>query len=220
MALQTNVYDLEGKVSGKITLPKEFFGAKIKGVLLAQAVRVYLSNQRRARAHARTRGEVSGSTRKIYRQKGTGKARHGDIKAPVFVGGGKAHGPTGEQNYRKDMSKKMRQAALVNALSSKMKDDQILVLDELGGIKGKTRQLLKVLENLPIKKEGKRKFLLVLFQRVENISRAAKNIQNLKLAEVKNLNVYQVLNGGTLLFTKEAVNALNNEKHSGKADNN
>src|SRR3989344_7204583 len=115
-SLTVPVYEISGKEKGSLSLPKEAFSVDVNKALLAQAVRVYQSNQRQGTASTKTRGEVVGSTRKIYRQKGTGRARHGDIKAPIFVGGGVAHGPK-SANYRKSISQKMRRIALLGALS-------------------------------------------------------------------------------------------------------
>ena len=113
---KVDLYNIKGEKEGKVTLPKEIFETKINKPLLSQAVRVYLANQRDARARAKTRAQVKGSNRKIYRQKGTGGARHGDNKAPIFVGGGKAHPPKGI-NRRLSLPKKMKQLALKSALS-------------------------------------------------------------------------------------------------------
>ena len=208
MPLTTNLYNFEGKTEEKITLPKEFFGAEINNQLLAQSVRVYLSNQRKAKAQAKTRGEVIGSTRKIYRQKGTGKARHGDLKAPIFVGGGKAHGPTGEQNYKQSLSQKMRQVALASALSSKFNHNQFYCFDGTEKIKGKTKEIEKLVRSLPANPK-KDKFLLVLPARSETIKRAVRNYERFSITDVKNLSVYQILNCGILVFTKEALKNLN-----------
>ncbi|PIU03238.1 50S ribosomal protein L4 [Candidatus Shapirobacteria bacterium CG08_land_8_20_14_0_20_39_18] len=204
MALTTDIYNLEGKTEEKLTFPKEFFGAKINPALMAQAVRVYLSNQRSASAHAKTRGEVIGSTRKIYRQKGTGKARHGDIKAPVFVGGGKAHGPTGSQNYQLIMTKKMRLLALKSALSQMLTDKKIIGVTDLEKTKGKVKPVGKLIEI--IKKETKsKKFLFVLPAKSSELKRTIANLDGVTVAEIRNLSPYQVLTAGIILITPEAL---------------
>lgn len=202
MALTADIYNLEGKTEEKLTFPKEYFGAKINPALMAQAVRVYLSNQRTASAHAKTRGEVVGSTRKIYRQKGTGKARHGDIKAPVFVGGGKAHGPTGGQNYQLIMTKKMRQLALKSALSQMLADKKIIGVIDLEKSKGKVKPIAKLIEILA-KETKSKKFLLVLPDKSKALKKTVGNLKNLTIAEFKNLSAYQVLNAGLILIAKE-----------------
>lgn len=178
---------------------------------MAQAVRVYLSNQRKAGAKAKTRAEVSGSGRKIWRQKGTGRARHGDRYAPIFVGGGVAHGPTGSENYRLKMSKQMRQQALFSALTSKFKDGEIIVVKDLAKIEPKTKEMEKIMKNLKLKMKNdkvKLKILVVLPEVVENVMRAARNIKGVRLVQANMLNTYDVLNGGKLIFMKESIDKL------------
>lgn len=198
-----DVYNTKGEKKGKIQLPKEIFGAKINEQLMAQAVRVYLANQRKARPKTKARGEVAGSGRKIYRQKGTGRARHGDRYAPIFVGGGIAHGPRGGVKRLK-MSKKMRRLALYSALTSKLKEKNLIVIEGLEKIKPKTKEMAKIIQNLKL--EGK--ILLVLPEKIENVIRAARNIANLKLRQANILNTYKVLNGGKLILTKPSIKKL------------
>lgn len=212
-----DVYDTKGKKTGKIQLPKEIFGAKINEQLMTQAVRVYLANQRRAGAKTKTRGEVIGSGRKIYRQKGTGRARHGDRYAPIFVGGGRAHGPTGRENWQLKIAKKMKRRALFSALTSKLKEKNLIIIEGLEKIKPKTKIMTKVLAiitnrrlgNAKAQKEKKtQKILLVLPEKIENVIRAAKNIAGVKLTQANLLNAYEVLNGGKLIVTKDSIKVL------------
>lgn len=214
---KVDLLTITGRKSGKIDLPKEIFAAKINEQLMTQAVRVYLANQRKAKAKVKTRGEVRGSRRKIWRQKGTGRARHGDRYAPIFVGGGRAHGPTGEEKYQLKMSKKMRRQALFSALTSKFKEGEILVVKGLEKVKPKTKEMVGVLARVTnrklatakAQKEAKtQKILLVLPEVVENVMRAARNIKEVSLAQVSLLNTYQVLNGGKLILMKESVDKL------------
>ena len=210
--MQTNVYDIHGKVSGKVKLPESLFGAKENPALIAQAVRVYLANQRKAQAKTKRRGEVRGSTRKIYRQKGTGRARHGDRYAPIFVGGGMAHGPRGDQNWKKTLSKKMRRQALASTLSGQYKDGQIVVVEGLEKAKGQTKEMVKILAAIlklkSAEKKKKLKVLLVFPKERENILRAARNIAGVRTSLPQLLNTYMVLNGGKIIFTKEAIKIL------------
>lgn len=213
-----DVYNTKGKKTGKVQLPKEIFGAKINEQLMAQAVRVYLANQRKARAKTKTRGEVIGSGRKIYRQKGTGRARHADRYAPIFVGGGVAHGPTGKENYKLKMPKKMRRKALFSALTSKLKEKAIIVVEGLEKIEPKTKEMVKIMQSLTRLTDGqeikiqngklKEKISLVLPQPIEGVVRAARNIAGLKLRQVSLLNAYEVLNGGKIILTKESIKTL------------
>jgi large subunit ribosomal protein L4 len=123
--LKVDVYNHKGEKTGSLSLPKEIFGQKINNKLLAQAVRVYRGRKRKASAKTKSRSEVVASKRKIWRQKGTGRARHGSRNAPIFVKGGVAHGPTGKQNFTKKLSKKMKKAALKSALATKAGDKKI-----------------------------------------------------------------------------------------------
>jgi len=201
---KVDVYTLSGTKSGQIELPKEIFAAKINESLMAQAVRVYLGNQRKALAKTKRRGEIALTTAKWFRQKGTGRARHGARSAPIFVGGGVAHGPSGEQNYHLKMPKKMKKQALFSALSSKFKNNEVMVIKDLAKIEPKTKKMKTVLEKLV--KDGKA--TLVLSEKLENVFRAARNLKGLNLRQTNQLNVYEILNGGHLLFMKEAIEKL------------
>lgn len=208
---KADLYLSTGKKSGQISLPKEIFGVKVNKPLMAQAVRVYLSNQRRAGARAKNRGEVSGSRRKIWRQKGLGRARHGDRYAPIFVGGGKAHGPDGLQNYQLKLSKKMRRLALFSALTSKLKKGEIIFVKDLAKIEPKTKIMAGILEKLfqGAKWEGKKqKATLVLPSVRENLIRSGKNIKDLGLVQAKLLHPYQILNGGKIIILEESLKVM------------
>lgn len=201
---KVNVLATNGKKVGTVKLPKEIFGVEVNKDLIALAVRVYLANQRKARAKTKRRGEVVGSRRKIWRQKGTGRARHGDRYAPIFVGGGVAHGPTGREDWKLKLSKKMRCKALFSALTSKLKEGEIIVVAGLEKVKPKTKEMAKVLQRLT----QSRKLTVILPKRTENVIRAARNIKGVSLAQANLLNTYEVLNGGTLIFMKESVDKL------------
>src|ERR1035437_1581049 len=136
--LKQSVYDLKGVVSGSIELPAEIFGAKINKTLMTQAVRVYLANKRRGTLSTKSRGDVKISTRKIYRQKGTGRARHGAASAPIFVGGGVAFGPR-PRDYSLKLNQKARRLALFSALTTKLKNGEIKIVKGLEKIEPKTK---------------------------------------------------------------------------------
>jgi large subunit ribosomal protein L4 len=212
--LETEVYDVSGKVVEKISLPKEIFEARVNTSLVAQAVRVYLANQRLGTASTKTRGQVSGSTRKIYRQKGTGRARHGDIKAPIFIGGGIAHGPH-PHDYNLTMPQKMRKMALYGVITDKFKNDRIKVIRGLENMPLKTKAMLEILKVLGyIDKKDKKKstVLLVIPHKMENIYLAGRNLKCLMVIEVGQLNTYEVLTRQNLLFAKEAIDKLSGQK--------
>ncbi|PIZ46561.1 50S ribosomal protein L4 [Candidatus Woesebacteria bacterium CG_4_10_14_0_2_um_filter_39_14] len=201
---KVDLYTLSGTKSGQMELPKEIFAAKINEPLMAQAVRVYLSNQRKAQAKVKSRGEIAKTSAKWFRQKGTGRARHGARSAPIFVGGGVAHGPTGEQNYQLKMPKKMKKQALFSALTSKFKTNEVLVIKDLAKIEPKTKKMKTILEKLA--KDNKA--TIILSEKLENVARAARNLKGLNLSQANQLNPYEVLNGGQLIFMKEAVEKL------------
>jgi len=196
--LSVSVYGVDGKVSGKILLPRELFGAKVNNALLAQSVRVYLANQREGGARAKTRGEVEGSTRKIYRQKGTGKARHGSIRAPIFVGGGVVFGPV-TRDYHLKLNKSMKRAALFSALSARVSDTS--VIDGLEAIEPKTKNVAAMLSAM-----GKtEKVLLVVGEYSEKLIRSARNIRYLDIINAKNLHPYALLVHKQIIFTKKSL---------------
>jgi len=211
--LTVDVYNTKGEKSGKLRLPKAVFGAKVNAPLMAQAVRVYLANQRQAPAKTKHRDEVAYSTRKLYRQKGTGRARHGAKSAPIFVKGGVTHGPEGVENFKLKLSQKMRRAALYSALSDKFKAKEIMVVTGLEKLTGKTRELAKLIQNLKSKSqaghsEKKSKISLILPEILENVIQGGRNITCLNLYQAKQLNTYEVLNGGILIFTRESTDVL------------
>lgn len=209
--MQTNIYNLEGKMTSKVNLPKRAFEEKDNPQLMAQVVKVYLSNQRKAKAKVKTRGEVRGSRIKIWRQKGTGRARHGDRYAPIFVGGGVAHGPSGEANFKKKLPKKMKAKALAVALSIKAQEKEIRVITGLEKIKGRTKEMADFLKGLMKKEKMTKKtpkFLLILSEKMEKVFQAGRNIPNLEISLAQNVNPYQVLNNDLLLLNKEAVKKL------------
>lgn len=194
------VYSLTGRATGTMVLPKEIFGAKINKNLLAQAVRVYETNQKTHFAKTKTRGEVRGSTAKIYRQKGTGRARHGAIRAPIFVGGGITFGPK-PRKVRLTLPQKMKKAALISALSSKMADKQILGLRGLEKATGKTKEMAKLLEKLAVKNG-----LIVTDKK--KVYQAVRNIPKLSVLPANQLNAYEILKHENLILTKEALEGL------------
>lgn len=211
--LETQVYNLQGKSVGKMQLPEKIFSAKVNPVLLAQAVRVYQVNQRIGTHSSKTRTQVAGSTRKIYRQKGTGRARHGDVKAPIFVGGGVAHGPT-PTDYHLLLPAKMKRLALFGSLTDKFQNNGIRIITGLKEVESKTKNIISMLKNLDLaQKDGdlSDKTLLVLPASLKNIVLAGRNIDNFGMKEAKLLNTYDVVASQNILFMKEAVKTL--EEH-------
>jgi len=211
-SLSASVYNLKGKVVEKVSLPKEIFGSPVNDRLMAQAVRVYLANQRLGTVSTKTRGEVRGSTRKIYRQKGTGRARHGGIRAPIFVGGGRVFGPK-PRDFSLKLPSKMRKAALVSALSQRLLDNGIRVISGLEKIEPKTKIMARTIKNLDSNLERK-KILLVTpsnSNELSNVYRAARNIEGVRILPANMLNTYEVLDNVAIFLMKPALDAL--KKH-------
>jgi large subunit ribosomal protein L4 len=206
--IKIDVVDLKGNVVESVAVSGEIFAAKINPTLMTQAVRVYLANQRSGTAHTKSRGEVEGSTRKIYRQKGTGRARHGGIRAPIFVGGGVAFGPK-MRDHSLSLPKKMRRAALFSALTTKLQDKELLVLRGLETIEPKTKAMYTTFREVTDMKNSS--ILLVIPSDVKasaNITRAVRNIEGLTYIAVNQLNTYEVLRAKKLIMMKDAVSGL------------
>lgn len=204
--LTAEVFDLDGKVVEKMSLPEEIFGVKINKVLIAQAIRVYRANQRLGTASTKTRGEVEGSSRKIYRQKGTGRARHGSIRAPIFVHGGVVFGPR-PHDYGLHLSQKMKKAALFSALTSKFSKGEIKILQGIEKIEPKTKTFLSVIGKLGLN-DKKKKILVIASSEIENLKRAGRNIEGVTLTVAKRLNAHDILNSRQLLLMKDSVGEL------------
>lgn len=196
--LSVTMLGTDGTAAGKVTLPGELFGSDVNKNLLAQSVRVYLANQREGGAHAKTRGMVEGSTRKIYKQKGTGKARHGSIRAPIFVGGGVVFGPV-DRDFHLKLSKSMRRGALVSALSAKRADT--LVIDGLEDVEPKTKNIVAALSAVG----ATDKVLLVVAKDSVGLTRAAQNIGFVTLQNAKDLHPYALITHKKIVFTKKSL---------------
>lgn len=200
---KVTLYKMDGSVSGETDLMDEVFGVEINEAVVHQAVKMQLNNKRQGTQSVRTRAEVRGGGAKPWRQKGTGRARHGSIRSPIWVGGGVAFAPK-PRSYRQSMPKKMRRMALKSALSSKVANDELIVLESLELTEPKTREIAQVLKNL----NADTKVGLVLGGKNDWIERAARNIPNLKLLQVNTLNVYDILNCDKLIVLEEAVRQI------------
>lgn len=207
--LSVPVYSLSGRASGTMSLPKEIFGKEVNKALLAQALRVYMTNQKTFTGYTKTRGEVVGSTAKIYRQKGTGRARHGAITAPIFVGGGIVFGPK-PRKVRLDLPQKMKKAALFSALSAKLGERHVLGVSGLEKASGKTKEIAKFLEKVESKSA-----LIVIDGKMDKVFRGVRNIPGVLVLPVNQLNAYEVLKHQRLFITKDAVDSLSGK---GKAE--
>lgn len=210
--MEVKIYNQEGKEVAEIELNEAIFGLTWNNDLVHQAVRVAFANKRPVLASTKTRAEVRGGGRKPWRQKGTGRARHGSIRSPLWKGGGVTFGPTTERNFKLKINKKMAKKAFLTALSAKAKDNEILVLDDLKLSVPKTKEMAKVMSNFPQVKSG----LLILSGLNENVKRAAKNLPNLEIVNINNLDIFNVLKYQYLIFTKDGIEYLNKKYASVK----
>ena len=196
---KVSVYNMEGKEVGTTELSDSIFGVEINEHLVHMAVLQQLANNRQGTQKAKTRSEVSGGGRKPWRQKGTGHARQGSIRAPQWKGGGVVFAPV-PRDYSFKINKKEKRAAMKSALSSKVADQKLIVVDELKFDEIKTKRFAEVLKNIKADKA-----LVVLNEKDDNVILSARNIPDAKTALTSTINVYDVMNAGTVVLTKAAV---------------
>ena len=203
--MKVAVYNQQGKEAGEVTLPKEIFEVPMNTDLLHQVVVSFGSNMRQGTAHTKNRGEVRGGGRKPWRQKGTGRARHGSTRSPIWKGGGVSGGPRNEKNWEKDIPKKMKRKALFMVLSEKAKHNLVVVLDNMDMEKPKTKAMNEMIKKLPA---GKSSRLVAYSDGNAKIFMAARNITKTGVSETRNLNVVDVLNYKYLLISKDGIKEL------------
>ena len=194
-----SVFNMEGKEVGTIELNDAVFGAPINEHLVHMSVVQHLANKRQGTQKAKTRSEVSGGGRKPWRQKGTGHARQGSIRAPQWKGGGVVFSPV-PRDYSFKLNKKEKRAALKSVLTSRVQDGKLIVVDDLKFDEIKTKKFKAVMDNLKVSKA-----LVVLADNDEKVVLSARNIPAVKTAQVNTINVYDILKGDTLVLTKDAV---------------
>jgi len=202
--MKTQVYNQQGKKTGEMVLPKEIFQVPLNADLVHQVLISHTANKRQVSAHTKDRSEVRGGGRKPWRQKGTGRARHGSIRSPLWKGGGVTGGPRNDKVYEKDIPKKMRKKALFMVLSQKAKDNLLVVLDKLEMEKPKTKQMAQIIKKLPCG-SGSR---LVLIHDGKNIFLAARNIVKTGVSEARNLNIVDLLNYKYVLVSKDGIKEI------------
>jgi len=204
--MKVALFDKKGKKADtKITISKDIFESKINEALMAQAVYIYLGNQRQSNAHTKTRAEVSGGGKKPWKQKGTGRARHGSTRSPIWTGGGVTFGPRNTKNYKKTLSKQMRKKAILSILSKRAADKNITVFAKYEVLKEKrTQGVMKVLKNANL--EGKTLFI----QNTNNkeFVKAVSNLPKVKVVLVTELNTYTLMNYTNVVLSKDALVTL------------
>jgi len=205
--IKVPTYNLEGEKTGTINLSESIFGIEINDDLIYQAVNVQNANNRFSLAHAKNRGEVSGGGKKPWRQKGTGRARHGSIRSPLWRGGGVTFGPRNEENFSRKINKKAKRKALLMVLTSKVQDKELIVLDEFKISEPKTKLIAVAIKKI-FKDEKKPSILSTVSHKNGNVITAAKNIANLKTISPDSLNVLDLLSFKYLLLDKESIGVI------------
>ncbi|MFC1775458.1 50S ribosomal protein L4 [Patescibacteria group bacterium] len=198
--MENKIYNQSGKEAGKITLPEAVFGLPENMDLIHQVVISMQSNARTNVAHAKDRSEVRGGGKKPWKQKGTGRARHGSSRSPIWVGGGVTHGPTNERNYTKKINKKMKTKALFTALSGKLNDNEILFVDSLDFTEAKTAKASEIFKALAgikgyeaLGEKKQNTALITTLSKDENVYKSFGNFGNIAIEEVRNLNPVDIL---------------------------
>lgn len=209
--MKTDLYNLQGEKIRDLNLPKSVFGVKINEVLISQAIRVLQSRGRSAHAKTKHRGEIAGTNAKMWAQKGTGRARHSTAKAPQFVGGGSAHGPRGNQNFKLKLTKRMKTVALNSVLSKFAVNKSMLAVEKFSSITPKTKIAWDFIDKL----EEANKHLadscrigIITTKTLPSIKRAFRNIPGFTLLSLSSLNPYNLSSQNFLIFSKKAISQL------------
>ena len=212
--MKSKLYNQKAEETGKIDLPESVFNLPWNSDLVHQVVTAMQANIRSPWAHTKTRGEVSGGGRKPWRQKGLGKARHGSIRSPIWVGGGIAHGPRKDKDYSVKINAKAKKKAFFTVLSQKLRDNEILFLDKMDFSKPKTKEAVEVISSLSkiggfekMKNKKKNKAILALEKKEPNVSKSFRNIPGMEIYQSRNLNILDILKFKYLLIAnpKEAI---------------
>jgi len=200
---EIQIYNIKGQSVGKIELDKEIFNGEVNEPILYQVVKMYEANQRQGTASTKTRSDVSGGGKKPWKQKGTGRARAGTTRSPLWRGGGKVFGPH-PRDYSYSVPKSIKRLALISSLNAKLNDKNLVVIDEIKMEKAKTKEFAAVLRNL----KADEKPLIVLEDKNDTVIRASRNIPELLLRDYRALNAYEVLKQQKLVLTRKALAAL------------
>lgn len=202
--MKVDLYTQSGEKNGSIDLPEEIFEIPFNKDLVHQALIRQLANKRVSTAHVKTRGEVSGGGRKPFRQKGTGRARQGTIRAPHMRGGGSVFGPRNDRNFSKDMPKKQRRRALFSALSEKARNNEIIAIEEYKADSPKTKDFVALLKKLPIE----RNVLVIIAQKDAIVQKSSENISFAKTITANYVNIHDLQKYRKILFFKDSIDKL------------
>lgn len=197
-----SLLNTKGEKVGSLTLEASLFDVKMNPALIHEAVVAQQANSREAIAHTKTRGEVAGSSKRPWKQKGTGRARHGSTKSPIWVGGGISFGPRNDRNFSLKINKRAKRKALAMVLSEKVATDRFVALETFDLKDGKTKELAMILKNLPI---SKKKTLIILPPEQKDVAIAAQNMKGVETMPSNTLNIVDLLKADVVLISKEAV---------------
>ena len=200
--LKVKVYNLKGEEVKEEQLDSKFFDVEIKPVVVQQVVEAQLANSRQVLAHTKGRSDVEGGGRKPWRQKGTGRARHGSIRSPLWKGGGVTFGPSKVRNFSKSVNKKVKKKAIQMILTDKVKNNKLILVEELNLDAAKTKKLIEVLNKLPVKNN---KTLIAMVKKNESIVRSVKNLPKVETLPASSLNAVDLLSYPYLLMPVSAV---------------
>lgn len=203
--MKTPLYNKQGVQVGEVDLPKEVFEVPLSRDLVYQVARAQAANRRQVSAHTKTRAEVSGGGKKPWRQKHTGRARHGSIRSPIWVGGGIAGGPRKDRNFDQKINKKMRRKALAMVLSEKVRQQMLIVLEDLSLTAPKTKEMAAVLKSLP---SAKKKGMIITPKYDASVIRASKNLVFYTTSTATNLNVLDALSVPYLIMPKDSIQVI------------
>ncbi|MBI5401547.1 50S ribosomal protein L4 [Candidatus Wolfebacteria bacterium] len=209
--MKVEMINLKNEKAGIIELNDKIFGVRWNPDLVHQTIVAQTANSRDPWAHAKGRSEVRGGGKKPWKQKGTGRARHGSIRSPLWIGGGVTHGPLKERDFSKKINKKMKRLAVFSVLSKKLKDKELIVVDKFDGLANKTKEWTNVLKNLA---DLRLKTTLILETKKKNFSKAVANIKKIDTISPKSLNVYDLLNNKKIIIEAKAIEEIEkNYKH-------
>jgi len=220
--IKIKVYNQNAEAAGEIELSPKAFGMKVNHDLIHQAVVTQMANERKVIAHTKDRGEVRGGGRKPWRQKGTGRARHGSNRSPIWIGGGVTFGPRNDRNFKMRINRRMRQNAMLMVLSDKAAGGNLIILDKLEAAEFKTKVFNKIINGFESKilesdkkvkagakkKDTKRSFLIIVDKSDAKLSCSARNLAGIKLMNLDNINIVDLLKYKNLIVTKATVEKL------------
>lgn len=215
MSVKVKLYNQKAENIGEKELSSKIFAVKPSSALIHQVVVTQMANERQVLAHTKDRGEVRGGGRKPWKQKGTGRARHGSRRSPIWIGGGITFGPRNDRNFKKKINKKMKQKAIFMVLSDKIENGNMIVLDKLEMNEYKTKTINGMLNNFSAKvlnqdKKAKKSFLLIDAQKEEKTAYSTRNIAGIKFINLSNVNIVDLLKYKNIIFTEQGIAKFEN----------